>query len=197
MPTLKKYAPWLRAVLILSAVGVIVGRVTFAALQSQQAILAGNTIESATAALQLSTDGGTFASSQQGFTFSGLVPGGQAMPSQNGGKPLWFKNTGNATLTIKGMISTAPNVTGDIDLSKVYILLTPTGGTTQTISVAALQAAANNGGMTLNVPEIAPGVLAEYHIQVRMAEDAFSGNSATIQNLSLIFVGGASVPAQA
>jgi hypothetical protein len=194
MPTIKRFAPWMRAVLVLAAVGLIVGRATFAALQSQQAVLAGNTIESATAALQLSTDGATYVSSVQGFTFAGLIPGGPAMPSQYGGKPLWFKNNGNATLAVKAMISTAPNITGDVDLTKVFVVLNPaSGGAAQTISLAALQSAATNGGVTLTMPVITPGTQVQYNIQVSMAADAFTGNSATIQNLNIVFVGGAYV----
>lgn len=195
MPTLKRMVPWLRAVLILAAVGLVVGRVTFAALQSQQAVLSGNMIESATAALQLSTDGANYASSQQGFNFSGLIPGGPAMPSQYGGKPLWFKNNGNATLTIKAMITTPPTVTGDVDLAKVFVVITPaSGGTAQTVSLAALQAANSSGGVSLNIPVITAGSQVQYNIQASMATDAFAGNSASIQNLNIVFVGSAYLP---
>lgn len=192
MLAIKRVAPWLRAVLVLAAVGLIVGRVTFAALQSQQAVLAGNTIESATAALQLATDGATFVSSVQGFTFSGLIPGGPAMPTQNNGKALWFKNSGNAPLSVKAMISTAPTVTGDIDLSKVFLVINPAGGgSSQTVSLAALQSAASTGGVALTTPVLAPGTQVQYNVQVSMAADAFSGNSASIQNLNIVFVGAA------
>lgn len=194
MLTIKRYAPWLRAILILAAVGLIVGRVTFAALQSQQAVLAGNTIDSATAALQLSTDGANYVSSVQGFTFGGLVPGGPAMPSQFGGKPFWFKNTGNATLSVKAMITTAPNITGDVDLSKVFIVLNPAGGgTAQTVSLAALQSAATTGGVALTIAPMSPNAQVQFNIQASMAADAFSGNSASIQNLNIVFVGAAYV----
>ncbi len=194
MSITKRFVPWLRAVLVLTAVGLIVGRVTFAALQSQQAVLAGNTIESATAALQLSTDGANYVSSVQGFTFSGLIPGGPAMPTQYGGKPLWFKNNGNATLSVKAMISTAPTITGDIDLSKVFVIFNPAGGgTAQTVSLAALQTGASNGGVALTMPVISPGAQVQYNIQVSMTADAFAGNSASIQNLNIVFVGAAYV----
>ncbi len=190
MLTIKRFAPWMRAVLVLAAVGLIVGRVTFAALQSQQAVLAGNTIDSATAALQLSTTGADYTSSVQGFTFSGLIPGGPAMPTQYNGKALWFKNNGNATLSVKAMISTAPVITGDVDLSKVFLVINPaSGGNSQTVSLAALQSAASTGGVGLNIPVILPGVQVQYSIQVSMAADAFTGNSASIQNLNVVFVG--------
>lgn len=196
MLTIKRMIPWLRAVLILAAVGLVVGLVTFAALQSQQAVLSGNMIESATAALQLSADGASFASSQQGFNFSGLIPGGPAMPTQFGGKPLWFKNAGNATLTIKAMIAIPPTVTGDVDLSKVFIVITPAvGGTAQTVSLAALQTANTSGGVSLNIPVISAGSQVQYNIQASMAADAFAGNSASIQNLNIVFVGSAYLPA--
>jgi hypothetical protein len=196
MPTIKRIAPWLRAIGVLAAVGVIIGRVTFAALQSQQAVLTGNTIESATAALQISTDGGNFATTQQGFSFSGVIPGGAAMPQQNGGRPLWFKNTGTAPIALKAMIASAPTTTGDIDLSKVFVVFTPAmGGSSQSVSLAALQQAAQSGGVAMSATNMGLNQQIEYSVQVSMANDAFSGNSATINDLNLVFVGAAVVSA--
>ena len=70
-----------RAAGVAAAVVVTVSGVTFAALQSQQNKLTGNVIQTATANLQLSTDGVHYGNSQTGFIFSGLVPGGSAVPA--------------------------------------------------------------------------------------------------------------------
>jgi hypothetical protein len=59
-----------RAVGVVAVLLVIVSGVTFAALQSQQDTLTGNTIQTATANLQLSTDGVNFTNSQAGFNFN-------------------------------------------------------------------------------------------------------------------------------
>ena len=88
-----------RTVGIAGAALVIVSGVTFAILQSQQIKLTGNTIQTATANLVLSPDGVNYSSSQTGFTFSNLVPGGSAMPTC--GYTFYLKNTGGTPLALK------------------------------------------------------------------------------------------------
>ena len=68
--------PILRAVVVITAIMAMAGGVTFAALQSPQAKLTGSTIQTATANLQVSSDGINYAAGQQGYAFGGLVPGG-------------------------------------------------------------------------------------------------------------------------
>src|SRR5665213_3201719 len=68
------FLPIIRAAGIVAAVMVVVSGVTFATLQSQQVKLTGNTIQTATANLQISPDGIAYSGSQQGFAFSNLVP---------------------------------------------------------------------------------------------------------------------------
>lgn len=182
---------WLRACVVMLIVGVTTSGVTYAALQSQQAVLSGNTIASATAALQISKDGGTYSSTANGFDFPGLVPGGPAQPSQYGGYPLWLKNNGSASLNVNISINGTPTTTGDIDLSKVSLVLTPVtgGGTAQTISLATLITNSTGGSTSLSIPALTPGTIMQYKVQVQMAADAFTGSSATISNLNLVFGG--------
>jgi len=71
----------IRAFGVMAAVAVIVSGVTFAALQSQQAKLTGNIIQTATANLQVSPNGSSYANSLDGFAFQNLVPGGVAVPN--------------------------------------------------------------------------------------------------------------------
>lgn len=191
MKRFRSAAPLVRAIGVMAAVGIIATGVTYAALQSQQAILTGNTIESATAALQVSKDGGNYATTMTGFDFPNLVPGGPAVPITYGGYSVWFKNTGTAPLSLKMSIGSAPIVSGDVDLSKVFVVLTPNGGpgASQSFSLAALQAAYADGGTATSVslPVSPAGV--SYKLQVSMAADAFSGPSATISQLDLVFMG--------
>lgn len=195
MSKLQNLRVWLRLLVVMAIVGVVTTGVTYAALQSQQAILSGNTIESATAALQVSKDGGTYASSINGFDFPGLVPGGPAMPSQYGGYPIWFKNIGSAPLNMNVSVNGVPTTTGDVDLSKVSVILTPIGGggTAQTISLAALIANSTGGTTAMTLPSVNPGVVIQYKLQVQMAADAFTGPNATITNLNLVFGGTAAI----
>jgi len=76
--SLKNYA---RLVLATTALTVMVGGAAFAALQSQQSVLKGSTIQTASANLQLSSDGNLFANTLNGYSFNSLIPGGQASPS--------------------------------------------------------------------------------------------------------------------
>ncbi|HXE10222.1 MAG TPA: hypothetical protein VN554_02240, partial [Verrucomicrobiae bacterium] len=100
------FASSVRAISVIVAVLVMVGGVTFAALQSQQDTLAGNTVETATANLQLSTDGTTYGSSRSGFDFNNLVPGGQAVPAA--GYSVYLKNNGGTPLALKMAVSSVP-----------------------------------------------------------------------------------------
>ena len=195
MKRFTNFKVWLRLIVAIIIGGMATTGVTYAALQSQQAILSGNTIESATAALQLSKDGGNYSSSTTGFDFAGLVPGGVAMPSQYGGHPLWLKNTGSAGLNLNVTVNGAPTTSGDIDLSKVSLVLTPVtgGGTAQTIPLSSLIGASAGTTTTLSVPTLTSGTTMQYKIQMQMASDAFSGSSATISNLNLVFAGTAAI----
>jgi hypothetical protein len=195
MKRLTNLGVWLRLFGAVIIGGIVTTGVTYAALQSQQAILSGNTIASATAALQLSKDGGNYSSSATGFDFAGLVPGGAAMPTQTGGYPLWLKNTGSAPLNLNIAVSGTPTTTGDIDLSKVSLILTPVtgGGTAQTIPLSTLISNGTGATTALSVPTLTSGTTMQYKIQVQMAADAFTGSSATISNLNLVFAGTAAI----
>ena len=116
------------------------------------------------------------------------------MPSQNGGYNLWLKNNGSAPLMLNVAVGTAPTTSGDIDLSKVFVVLTPVsgGGSSQTTSIAALLASKTSGGTAMTTPTLTSGTAVQYKVQVQMAADAFSGSNASISNLDLVFSGTAS-----
>jgi hypothetical protein len=185
-----KGLPILRAIGVLSAVGVVTSLVTFAAIQSNGNALTGNTIQTATANLQISRDGGTFADNVTGFTFSGLVPGGTPQPTANGGYAVWLKNVGTAPMTLNLTVPVQPTVNGTVDLSKVSVVLTPVQtngslGTSQSLNLASLIA----GRVTIANSSLAVNGMVNYQVQVSMAADAVTGNSATISNLNLSFGG--------
>src|SRR5687767_2695010 len=93
--------PALRAAGVLSAVAVLVGGVTFAALQSS-ATLTNNTISSADASLLL-WDGDSFESTATGFTVEELVPGEWTEENL-----FYFKNDSAADLDVTVAASTPP-----------------------------------------------------------------------------------------
>ncbi len=184
--------PLMRAVAVMAVVGVIVTGVTFAALQSQQAVLTGNTIETATADLRVSADGTTYTNTLAGFDFANIVPGGAAVPTA--GYNFYLKNFGGTPLLLKlGVSSTVANAS-NVDLSKVSVILTAvgSGAQPQTFTLAALIAANTTGGVSLTTPNpLMQGTQQKFAIQVSMASDAFSGSSASLGNIDFAFSGAA------
>jgi len=183
-----------RAMSIVASVGIIVTGVTFAALQSQQAVLSGNTIQSATASLLISTTSPTstvYASSKTGFTFANIVPGGPAQPTN--GNAFYLKNTGTANLTLKLNVTSTPTNTSSVDLSKVNVMITRVDtNTTQTTSLQSLVDGAPAGGLTLTDTLAPASSGTQYTVSVSMAADAFTGSSASIGAIDFSFSGTAS-----
>ncbi len=177
----------MRALLVLGAVGTITTGATFAALQSPQALLTNNTIESATADLRIGTSASTFSNSRVGFTFGGIVPGGAAVPSD--GNSFYLKNYGTAALTLKMAISSTPANLNNVDLTKVSLVITRIDtGTTQSFSIGSLVNSYAAGGVVFS-DTLASDTVAQYKVSVSMLADAFSGNSATISGIDLSFIG--------
>jgi len=177
-----------RSLGIMLAVLVIAGGVTYAALQSQPIKLTGNTIETATANLQVSTDGTNFATSLAGFDFANLVPGGAAVPT--GGYTFTLKNGGAVNLNLKLAVSSTPSNPSNVDLSKVNVILTPSLGTPQTFNLQALMNAETTGGVAITAPsQLFAGTRQLFTIQVSMAIDALSGSSANLGNIDFAFTG--------
>ena len=177
-----------RGVIVLVMVGTITTAATFAALQSQQAVLASNTINSATAALAVSTDNSSFGNSKTGFTFSAVVPGGPAVPTN--GNPIWLRNNGTSNLAIKLAISSTPSNLSNVDLSKVYLHINRTDTSfSQSISLKSLIDSYATGGAaigdTLNI-----SATTQYLLRVSMDTDAFnSTGGVTISAVDLVFTG--------
>lgn len=182
--------PLARAIAVMATVAVIVSGVTFAALQSQQAVLAGNTIETASADLRVSNDGNTYSNSLSGFDFANLVPGGAAVPTA--GYNFYLKNFGGTPLLLKLSVASTIANPDDVDLSKVNVILTSigSGAQPQSFSLADLVAASSTGGVSLNSPSpLMAGTQQKFAVQVSMAADAFSGSSASLGNIDLTFNG--------
>jgi hypothetical protein len=181
----KNFKALARALGVVSAVVVVVSGVTFAALQSQQNVLAGNTIETATANLQISTDGTNFSNSHTGFDFNGLVPGGSAVPEA--GYPFYLKNAGQTGLALKMAVTSVPSNPDNVDLSKVNVILTTVGNGAgpQTFTLQSLL----GGSAPLAIGNLDRSNSVGYKLQVSMAGDAVNGNSASLGNIDFTFSG--------
>ena len=181
---LKNQAALVRAIAILSGVAVLVTGVTFAALQSQQATLTGNSIQSATADLRIGTSQSTFDASRNGFSFKDLVPGGPAVPAD--GHTFYLKDYGSASLKLRLALGSVPANTANMDLSKVKLVLNrvDTASADQTISLKAL----SETGLQLTDP-INAGTVAQYKLRAVMEADAYEGTGAAVTGIDLVFSG--------
>lgn len=180
--------PLVRAVVVVSVVMAIVSGVTFAALTSQQAVLTGNTMETASADLRISKDGTTYSGTLVGFDFPNIVPGGDPVPAA--GNAFWLKNYGDTPLALKLSVGSTPTNPSDVDLSKVNVLLTTVGSgqPAQSFTLAALLNADAAGGVSVT-GNLGTGGTQQYKFQVSMASDAFSGSSASLGNIDFAFGG--------
>ena len=185
----KRRISWLKLLLLLLGIVGAGGGVSFAALISQQAKLAGNTIQTATANLQISGDGSNFSNTQPGFVFSNLVPGAQASPAN--GYPVYLKNAGGTPLALQIAVSSLPTNPDSVDLSKVHVILTPnSGGSVQNFTLQALIGSYPAGGQAILSPSLLmPGATAQYKLQIMMDVDAVNGPSASINNVDFSFGG--------
>jgi hypothetical protein len=184
--------PFLRAGGVVAAVAVIVSGVTFAALQSQQVKLTGNSIQTATANLLVGSDGNNFATTQIGYAFGAIVPGGMATPAN--GYPVYLKNNGGTPLALKIGVSSTPSNLDSVDLTKVHVILSPDsgGGSPQNFTLQQLIASNSTGGQAILSPgELLPGQTVSYKLQVSMDIDAMTGSSAAINNVDFSFSGSA------
>ncbi len=177
-----------RAIGITAVVLSIVGGVTFGTLQSQAALLKGNTIQTAIASLQLSGDGTNYSSQLEGYNFGNLVPGGQAQPTN--GYPIYLKNVGTTPLAIKLSVASGFSNPNNVDLSKVHVILSPSAGTPQNMTLADLIAANTTGGIAITAggaSRVLPSQGTFFTAQVSLESDAVNGPSASIGNLDFTF----------
>lgn len=174
---------------VVTAVMVIVAGVTFAALQSQAATMKGNTIQTATASLKVSSDGTNYTDTLTGYQFNNLIPGGNAMPTS--GYSVYLRNDGTAPVAIKLSAATTISNPDNVDLSKVYITLEPVNfiGTAQKMSLQDLLTDDPAAGVALTgATRLGAGQSLWYYMRVSMDADAVSSPSASIGNLDLKFV---------
>ncbi|MCW1908153.1 MAG: hypothetical protein KIH63_002300 [Candidatus Saccharibacteria bacterium] len=173
-----------RGFAVVGSLVTLAGGIGFAALQSPTASLTNNTIQSASADLRIGTSATSFAASRSGFDFTAIVPGGNAQPTD--GHAMWLKNYGTANLAVRVSIGSTPINTAAVDLSHVWLVITRQGGgVPQTMTVQSLVDAYPTGLSLTDT--LAAGEIAEYKLQVKMDDAAFSGAGAEISDIDLIF----------
>jgi hypothetical protein len=184
---LQNFQPLFRAVTVISAVAVLVTGVTYAALQSQQVGLTGNTIQTANADLRISSTGSTYTNTKTGFKFGEVVPG--AVATGPADSTFYLKNSGTPAMVLRVAISTVPQNPDNVNLEKTYIHITRMDtNVTQKLSVASLVAAHTTGG-TAMTDNLSGGQAAQYKAQVSMDADAFTGTKADITGIDIVFSG--------
>lgn len=195
MGRIGQYTPLLRAIGVISAVGILVTSVTYAALQTAPATLTGNTIKSATADLKIGTSSttalpSTYSASRAGFTFADVMPGGPAMPAD--GYSFYLKNYGSTALSLKVAVSSVPTNAANIDLSKVSLQLSRVDtDAVQTFTLKALVDAQAAGGLALTDALAPTPTIAQYKLRASMAADAFTGtgDDVSVGAIDLVFSG--------
>jgi hypothetical protein len=187
----RNFQPLFRAVTVIASVSILATGVTFAALQSQQAVLTGNSIKTATADLKIGTSATSFAASRTGFTFGDVVPGAVASPAD--GNSFYLKNYGTPSLALKVGISSTPVNTNNVDLAKTYLVISRVDtNASQKLSLASLVAGGTSAPVALT-DNLAGGAVAQYKAQIAMDLDAFTGQTADITGIDLVFTGTAAV----
>jgi hypothetical protein len=205
---LRKISPMVRSIGTMGAVAAIVGGVTFAQLQSSPVTLTSNTITTS-ANLKISSDGGhTWGASATGFTFNGMVPGGQPSDSHT----FYIKNVGptpvelSMSIPIKPTFTTNPSGEGNSSVHDyyTYLNLSCVSGS-NTFGLPSGQASSlaelfdDNGTLLVGQGKnqqnlIKPGDTATCTADVNMASNAIQGTvqSVTASRVDLNFVGIAS-----
>ncbi|HSH18470.1 MAG TPA: hypothetical protein VK978_03730 [Candidatus Saccharimonadales bacterium] len=181
------FQPLFRAITVIASVAGLVTGVTYAALQSQQAVLTGNSIQSATADLRISGSGATYGTTATGFKFAEVIPG--AVATGPADDIFYLKNYGKPALDLKVAISSVPVNDSNVDLNKTYLVLTRQDtNSSQKLSIASLIAAHTTGGTALT-DNLAGGLAVQYKAQVAMDADAFTGQKADITGIDIVFSG--------
>lgn len=195
MQIARSFSPLMRAIFVIGAVAALVTSITFAALSST-ATLTDNEISSATATLKVdgpdanpNNSSADFSTSELGYTFSGLIPGGDFSAPQE----LRLLNEGNVDLdvTVYATVGTISGA-GSLDKTKVLVRFTnnsPSG--TATYTLAQLEAVFNDvpgaGGASETLPD---GELENLTVEVKLDDGAVVGSGpVTINDFDLVFTG--------
>lgn len=188
--------PVVRAVGVFSAVAIVAGGVTYAALTSQ-ATLTANTISSANASLLL-WDGDSFENTAPGFNVTGLIPG-QGSDEYK----FYAKNAGDSAMTVTAKVPTAPaepaggyDFSGWENLKVTFKSYAPDCGGTDTVQTTMAALLAGEVALPCNpLDEGAQGdtgnaaTEGNYSVKFDIAPESVTGDSPAVGNFDIVFTG--------
>ncbi len=176
------------AISVTAGLAVILSGVAFAALQSQPGVLRGNTIQTASANLEVSPNNINFSNSMEGYSFNDLIPGGQPLP--NPAYRVFLRNSGSTPLALKLGVSGQIANPNSVNLNKVHIILTSPSDSSMkdNLTLQDLINANSSGGLVLaHANRLNSGEVTSFLIQVSMESDAITGPTASLSNIDLNF----------
>lgn len=188
MRGVKTINPVVRAVGVFSAVAVVVGGVTFAALQSQ-ATLTQSSLSTAGAELQVyNFDISNWSNTAPGFTITNLVPG------EGVDKQFYLRNNGGVDLNVTASVPTLPEPVGFTDYAAVKVDITGEGcGDTVNTTLAGLEQAP----VQLPCNPLDAGVAGDsnadvagnYNVHFDVDPEAITGGQASVGNFDIVLTG--------
>ncbi|HSE60712.1 MAG TPA: hypothetical protein VLA88_00280 [Candidatus Saccharimonadales bacterium] len=186
---MKKSAIIMRASVVLGALSVLVGGVTYAAITSS-ATLTGNTLASVTGSLLVDgPDAGSVpTASEAGLQFTGLVPGAAAYSAA---QTFSLKNDGTGNLKI-AVTADGGVSAGTYDPSKVHVKITNTtvaGNPSVEATLDNFATLFNNLPGVSGADKLLAGATNSFDVQVKADADAVTGSSASFSNFNLTFTG--------
>jgi len=189
MRKFKGFSPLVRAIGVFSAVAVIVGGVTFAAISSS-VTLTGNTFSTANADLKI-WNGSEYTDTSTGFTVNNLVPGQFSDPNF-----FYFRNDSGTPLDLTAEVTGNPTTTGVankdvtlqfksyapgcVDNTKEYTLAELKDATPDELPCNPLASGATGNSGVQNT---------EGNYSVAFKVDNVNKNGATVSGLNLRFTG--------
>ena len=190
MRVFTKINPLVRSLMVVGGVAVLVGGVTFAAL-NDSATLTGNTISSDTADLQVS-NGGAYGDDVNGFVVENVVPGTGKTYS------FYLKNGSDFPMKVSAKLAAAPVVTATniSNLDKVIVKIAGDDGVCTAVVNTNLNAL-NTGSVALPcdpLPANEQGVggvqhVGNYKITFDLDPAALTGGVASVSAFNLVFTG--------
>ncbi|MDB5170106.1 MAG: hypothetical protein JWN82_502 [Candidatus Saccharibacteria bacterium] len=185
-----RLTPLARLVAVSSAILLMLTGVSYALFKSNDVMIQGSTISSATARLLLSGNGTTYSDTLPGFAFLGVEPGGA--PSPQPGYQVYFKNEGTSALALNISLSTALANPQNARLDHVFLVVTPaSGGQSTRLSLASLYDAYAGGRSVSMNAQLPPGQVGRYLLQIEMEPTAVASaqGTVTLNVVDFFFVG--------
>ena len=181
----KKSIAITRAVGIVGATTALITGFTFASLTASPVTLSNNTISTATAGLEVQVVDSNFATTQQGFTITNLIPGAPSAP-------FFFnlRTTGAVPLAITAHVPATPTYSGFVSggFSGVHVKITQfdnSGIVYADTTLADLLA----GDVSFTGAPLAGTSQIQLKAVVTVANASVTGSSASVNSFNIVLTG--------